>query len=76
MYCCFLINLIYDKSHHTRYPQTLLGSDDLELYYDDTYKDYFFDSNPEAFESIFDFYLYGKLYEPATIPKEMFQVRF
>ena len=58
----------------SRYPQTLLGSPELESFYDSLHGDYFFDTNPEAFESVFDFYLYGKLYQPATIPNEMFQV--
>ncbi|KAL5254389.1 hypothetical protein ACHWQZ_G013988 [Mnemiopsis leidyi] len=61
------------RDYLERYPQTLLGSSDLDTYFDPHYGDYFFDSNPEAFESIFDFYLYGKLYQPATIPNEMFQ---
>ena len=57
-----------------RYPKTLLGSGDLDKHYDPHYGDYFFDTNQEAFESIFDFYLYGKLYQPASIPSEMFEV--
>ena len=58
-----------------RYPQTLLGSTELDTYYDSEHGDYFFDTNPEAFESIFDFYLYGKIYQPVSIPNEMFQVK-
>ncbi|XP_063682287.1 potassium voltage-gated channel protein shk-1-like isoform X2 [Bolinopsis microptera] len=61
------------RDYLERYPQTLLGSADLDTHWDPHHGDYFFDSNPEAFESIFDFYLYGKLYQPATIPNEMFQ---
>ena len=61
------------RQYLRRYPNTLLGSEDLDKFYDANHDDYFFDTNPLAFESIFDFYLYGKLYQPANLPNEIFQ---
>ena len=48
------------------------GSTDLQTYYDPIYQEYFFDRNRDTFESIFDFYLFGKLYPPRGIPEDMY----
>ena len=36
------------------------------------HKEYFFDRNRDTFESIFDFYLFGKLYPPQGVPEDMY----
>ena len=38
---------------------------------EEEYEEYFFDIHRDAFESIFDFYLYGKLYPHPHVPPEL-----
>ena len=59
---------VIDRCYLNQYPTTLLGSPELEKYWDSRYDEYFFDTHRDAFESIFDFYLYGKLYPHPQVP--------
>lgn len=51
---CFLSN----------YPETLLGSNRRDFYYDKDEEEYFFDRDPESFRYICSFYYTGKLHLP------------
>eukprot|EP00116_Pleurobrachia_bachei_P005984 sb/3466246/ len=64
---------LIDKCFLEQYPSTLLGSDEKEQYWDPRYNEYFFEVHREAFESIFDFYLYGKLYPHPHVPNPLHQ---
>lgn len=63
---------LIDAKKLKKYPTTLLGSADIKKYYDPVHKEYFFDRNRDTFESIFDFYLFGKLYPPQGVPEDMY----
>ncbi|XP_031574420.1 potassium voltage-gated channel protein Shal-like [Actinia tenebrosa] len=45
-----------------KYPQTLLGSLDLDSFYDKEKKEYFFDRDPIFFRHVLNFYRKGKLH--------------
>ncbi|KAK3104003.1 hypothetical protein FSP39_023593 [Pinctada imbricata] len=47
-----------------KYPDTLLGSNEKEFFYDDDGKDYFFDRDPELFRHILNYYRTGKVHYP------------
>eukprot|EP00116_Pleurobrachia_bachei_P004601 sb/3464863/ len=55
------------------YPQTLLGSEELDDYYDPKKKEYFFDRNRESFSYILNFYQTGRLYAPSHVPPDIFE---
>lgn len=45
-----------------KYPNTLLGSEAIKLYFDDEKKEYFLDRDPHMFRYILNFYRDGKLH--------------
>ena len=45
-----------------KYPNTLLGSEAIKLYFDDDKKEYFLDRDPHMFRYILNFYRDGKLH--------------
>ena len=61
------------RANLTLYPSTLLGSPALQHFFRPDHHEYFIDRNRDVFESIFDFYMSGKLYPPHGIPEEMYQ---
>ncbi|VDO92838.1 unnamed protein product [Soboliphyme baturini] len=52
------------KTTLEKYPETLLGSQEREFFYDDEAKEYFFDRDPDIFRHILTFYRTGKLHFP------------
>ena len=59
----------FETWRHTldKYPDTLLGSDEKEFFYDDEFDEYFFDRDPELFRSVLAFYRTGKLHYPKQV---------
>ena len=56
----------FETWRHTleKYPDTLLGSNEKEFFYDEDSKEYFFDRDPELFRHILNYYRTGKLHYP------------
>nr|BAC53864.1 Kv4 class voltage-gated potassium channel C-terminus truncated isoform [Halocynthia roretzi] len=54
------------KNTLERYPDTMLGSDEKDFFYDETRKEYFFDRDSEIFRHILGFYRTGKMHFPRT----------
>jgi len=48
----------------SRFPDTLLGSDELNYFYDEASGEYFFDRNPEVFRRVLAYYRSGRLHFP------------
>ena len=47
-----------------KYPDTLLGSNEREFFFDEDSREYFFDRDPDIFRHILNYYRTGKLHYP------------
>lgn len=52
------------KNTLEKFPETLLGSNEKEFFYDEDTGEYFFDRDPDIFRHILTFYRTGKLHYP------------
>uniref|UniRef100_A0A8R1HIU4 Ion_trans domain-containing protein n=1 Tax=Caenorhabditis japonica TaxID=281687 RepID=A0A8R1HIU4_CAEJA len=50
------------KNTLEKFPETLLGSNEKEFFYDEDTGEYFFDRDPDIFRHILTFYRTGKLH--------------
>nr|QQY02444.1 potassium voltage-gated channel protein Shal 3 [Cryptocotyle lingua] len=56
-----------------QYPNTLLGSDEREYFYDEENREYFFDRDPELFRYIMAYYQSGTLHFPKHMCASAFE---
>ena len=59
----------FETWRHTldKFPDTLLGSDEKQFFYDEQTDEYFFDRDPELFRAVLAFYRTGKLHYPKQV---------
>jgi len=50
----------------SRFPDTLLGSDELQYFYDESRDEYFFDRDPDLFRRVLTYYRSGRLHFPRS----------